>query len=260
MELEPFPLERNDPFWDEGTPQWLERFEYIESRSERWLDYFRDNPEYDFTRTLGDVQRQQKATLISYESYASGKLTLLGVQLQVKMLRDAFKRKEATKPTPEERAAAVPAYVPKWRKDWEAKKAGQREQARIEALASQPSQDQIGFITKRGYPGVSPESSPMPGLNCYSVNHDEGYLETGERVDKGKAYLCVLWDRHEHFYPDSKETRPESFIPGYVKPKAEGETGERQTLDDLKKAQKDKAHKEDLERLDKRIKRGAAKR
>ncbi len=98
----------------------------------------------------------------------------------------------------------------------------------------------------------------MPGFNCYSVNEDEGYTETGERITKGEAYILVLWDKHEHFFPD-QPGRPESLIPGYVKPVAEGE-GERKSLDDLKREAAAKAHAAEYAKVEKRLKRGGGKR
>lgn len=253
MDLEPYPIDKGDPLYEEGTYQWLERYEYIESRAETYLDYYRDNMEYDFTRTLGDVKRQQTATLDAYCRFASGSMKALGVEAQVKMLRDAFKKKIATPLTPEERAKINPPYVPQWRKDWEAKKAKQKEDARKTALLEQPSPDHTRFIVERGYYG-SADPSPMPGLNCYSINEDQGYTEAGEKVDKGRGYVLVLWDAHETFNPEAKG-RPEFLIPGY-----EGQTPPvKKTLDELKREIAAAEHKAELDKLDKRLKRGAGR-
>jgi hypothetical protein len=123
MEIEPYPIE-NGELWEEGSPQWLARYEYIEARAETYLDYYRDSPEYDFTRGGVQVGSAQRAIASAYSRFAAGTLEILGVQALVKMLRDAYKRKEATVVTPEERAAAIEAAkpVPKWRQDWETKK------------------------------------------------------------------------------------------------------------------------------------------
>lgn len=252
MEVEPYPIE-NGELWDDSSPQWLARFEYIEQRAERFFEFYRDSPEYDFTRIHAGVRSQQKATQDAYYRFARGALMLLGVEAQCKMLRDAFKKKEATKPTPEERAAQVKQteYVPQWRKDWEAKKERKREQALEVQRSSQPSKDSTAFIVRRGYYGKH-EVTPMPGLACYSIDQDEGYTETGERVDKGRGYILVLWDCHESFYPD-KPGRPAMLIPGY-EPEVSGPV-QTKTLDDLRQEQEDSKHKESLEQLDRRLSR-----
>lgn len=73
------------------TPEQLERYEEIVARAETYFDHFRDNPEYDFTKTGGSVCSQQSATEIAYRRYAEGSLTVEGVHAQVKMLRQAFR-------------------------------------------------------------------------------------------------------------------------------------------------------------------------
>lgn len=252
MDVEPYPIERGDPLYEEDSPQWIARYEYIEARAEKFFDYYRDSPEYDFTRIHAGVRGQQKATQDAYCRFASGSLLLLGVQAQVKMLRDAFKKKEATKVTPEERAAAKPEYVPQWRKDWEAKKAKQREREAEELRASQPSMDTTRYIVERGYYGEV-GVTPMPGLACYSINADEGFTETGERVDRGKGYLLVLWDCHEHYNPD-KPGRPAILVPGY-EPETPAVPVTRKSLDDLRREQQKERHNEELRQLDKRLRR-----
>lgn len=259
MDLEPYPIERGDPLWESGSPQWLERYEYIEGRAEQYFAAFRDSPEYDFTRMDHQVRLQQGLTQKSYERFAEGSIMLLAVQVQAKMLRDAFKRKVATPLTPEERAEKnkTPEYVPQWRKDWDAKKQEQRERERQEALAKQPSKDQYGFIVRRGYQGETVTGTPMPGVACYSINLDEGWTEEGERVTKGEAYIRVLWDCHEFYYPD-KPGRPDSLLPGYEKPAAPP-VKQNRSMDDLRAERLKQKHDESLAKLDKSLNRGRRK-
>lgn len=256
MDIEPYPVERNAPFWEEGGVQWLERYEYIEARAQAYLEAYQADPDYDFTRQGGAVLNQQRATIHAYEQYACGAMSLLGVQAQVKMLRFSFKKKEATPYTPEERAKLheKPAYVPDWRKEWEAKKAAEREAQKQAAHDSQPSPDKTAFITRRAYSMPSPEASPMPGLACYCTSRDEGYLSDGTRVESAEAYLHILWDQHEFYYPD-QPGRPDILIPGY-KAEATPEVEKAGTLDDLKQKQRAAEHQKDLDKLEKKLKRG----
>lgn len=68
-----------------------ERYDYIEARAEAWFDNFREDPEYDFSKKGGNIERLQKATQLAYEGYAEGTLTLGGVADQCRMLRNAYK-------------------------------------------------------------------------------------------------------------------------------------------------------------------------
>lgn len=257
MEIEPYPIEKGQEYWEEGCPQWLERYEYIESRSEAWLDNFREDYEYDFTRTLGAVSSQQKAVLLSYQRFAKGELTVLGVANQVKILRDAFRRKEATPLTPEEieeQKPKKPEYVPQWRKDWEAKLA-ERKKAEHEAMIlEQPSPDKDKIITERAYRWIEGlDASPMPGLNCYCIDADEGYLGDGTKTTRALAYLQVLWDYWEAVYPD-KVKRPANLTGEKIETPGEGST-EQETVETIKERIAEKERAERLQKLDKRLKR-----
>lgn len=253
IDVEPFPVE-GGILWDEGSPQWLTRYEYIEERSERYLNSYRDSMDYDFTRTLGGVKYNQLAVKSAYERFAAGSLTVLGVKNQVIMLRDAYRRKEVKPLTPEEieKANEKPEYVPQWRKDWDKKKEAERQEAYRKMIESQPSPDQAAFITERAYSIRTDGVSPMPGIACYSVTEDEGYLADGTRVDGGQAYLVVLWDCQDHYYPEKRDRRPANLT-GLPEPEPPPERIETKSLDEIKQ---DQALQEQERRLRKRLNRG----
>lgn len=211
MELEPYPPEEGQE-WEKGCPQWIERYEYIQARAERYFDQYRDSVEYDFTKTGTSVEAQQKALEIGYERFASGSLKLLGVQALAKMLRDAYRRKEATPLTPDERAALIRhrSSPPRWELEWREKKERERREAHARMLAAQPSPDRLRLIAERAYYGEL-ESSPMPGKWCYSLTADQGFSPEGEKTDKALAYCQVHWDRYEREHPDRR--RPEILRP-----------------------------------------------
>lgn len=253
MDVEPHPIEKGAAFWELGCSEWLERYEYIEARAERYFDAYRDDPMYDFTKTGAYVLPYQKAVSNAYEEFAAGRMSVLGVQAQVKMLRGAFKKREATPLTPEERAKAneKPEYVPKWKREWEAKKFLEREAERKAAFDTQPRADAYDrFIPERLYRGER-HISPMEGLNCCSYSHNEGFLSDGSKVKRSEAYIQMLWDLHEKFYPE-KPGRPDSLIPGYEAPKIEA-PAEKKTLDDLKADKLKNDQAEASRKLDKRL-------
>lgn len=253
IDLEPHPPEDGE-IWEEGSPQWLTRYEYIEARSERYLESYHDSVDYDFTRTVGMVKYQKLSVQSGYEKYAAGTMTLLGVKSLVGMLRDCYKRKEVKPVSPEEKAkqAEKPEYVPQWRKDWQSKKDEERGAQTRRMLLEQPSPDRTAFLTGRAYSDKTSGVTPMPGLNCYSVSEDEGYLADGSRVSKGQAYLAVLWDCQDYYYPDKRDKRPANLT-GLPEPETSPEKIETKTLDELKRETELQAQGA---ALDKRLKRG----
>lgn len=78
FDVEPWPIENNLK-WEEGSPQWLERYEYIEARAEVWFNHFRDDPKYDFTKTSLEVRNCQKSLEVTYKKFAAGGMALGGI-------------------------------------------------------------------------------------------------------------------------------------------------------------------------------------
>jgi hypothetical protein len=251
MELEPFPIDTE--FWEEGSPQWLARYEYVEARASRYLDQFRDSEEYDFTKF--EAKAGEKALTLAFERFAAGSLKLLGVEMAANNLKEASRRKIATPLTPEERAEARQKAkpVPKWRKDWEEKKRREKEEAYRRLILSQPSPDRDKRILERAYFGRY-ETSPMPGRNCYSINEDQGFLANGKEVDKALAYCQVHWDRYEYEHPDKE--RPEQL----QEPTPERPPRQRLTLDELEKQKRRIAEIARMEAFNKSRSRGRGRR
>lgn len=250
MDQEPYPIE-GDILWIEGSSQWLERYEYIEARAEQFLDHYRDNPLYDFTKAGNGVTYQQKSVILAYEKYAQGLLSVGGVKDQVKMLLNAFERKVATPVTPEERQAAIDAAkpVPQWRTAWEEKKAAAIEQARIDMLASQPSKDRDRYILSRMYEGHA-DISPIPGSFCFSMDYEQGFDPEGKPIDGLTAYAQVTWDWYEQESPVGSK-RPAVFS---LEADPENIPVQQKTLDQLKQEAKDVEDEKNKERMRSRIK------
>lgn len=170
------------------------------------------------------------------------------------MLLESYRRPQASRPTPEERAAAIEAAkpVPKWRQDWEEKRRIQREAERerlkAEIHSKQPSPDRGAYLLGRAYRD-SADRNPIPGFNSWSFTLDEGFLADGTKVRRHKAYVQVLWDMHEFYNPDGVK-RPACLLPqGELKP-------ETVDLDGYKKLQADIADKERQDKITKRLNRG----
>lgn len=212
-ELEPHPPAKGE-IYEKGSYKWLERYEYIDARTERYYDYYRESIEYDFTKAGHFVQREQAALLVAYQAFASGTLLLLGVRSHAENLLKAFKRKIATPLTEEEKAEAVKKaeYVPEWKRKHEAKREQERHLMRARELARQPTPDKTSYITSRAYRG-SFDVSPMRGYTCYSLDQNEGFYTDGRKTTKGMAYSKILWEVDAEYSKLKVDKTPAIFLP-----------------------------------------------
>lgn len=89
-DLEVIPYDNQ--IWEEGSIQWLERYEYIEKRSETYLDYFRDSLEYDFTRLTSNVKTAQDNLGRAYAEFASGEISVDDVKKYVLAFKESIRK------------------------------------------------------------------------------------------------------------------------------------------------------------------------
>jgi hypothetical protein len=248
MDVEPYPIE-NDELWAEGSVQYLERYEYIEERANRYLNQYRESEEYDFTKF--STKAYEKAIIRGYDDFAKGTLKLLGMELICRNYVQDMKRKVATPVTDEERAAAAEAKkpVPQWRKDWEAKRDAAKKKAQEDLLRSQPSPDRCKRILERAFHG-NPETSPMPGVFCYSLDEDAGFTPEGVKIGAALAYCQVHWDRYE--YENPGKSRPASLLPDAP----EVAPIRQKTMEDLERERIEIEERKRQEKLRERLKRG----
>lgn len=248
MDVEPHAIEDGAELWVEGSFQYLERYEYIEERVNRYLNQYRESEEYDFTKFSNKAY--EKAIVTGYHDFARGALKLLGMEAICRNYVHDMKRKVATPLTEEEKAAAAkankPKPKPKWQKEWEAKRDAAKKKAMEDHLRSQPSPDRDKRVLERGFYG-NPETSPMPGKFCYSLDQDAGFTPEGIKIDKALAYCQVHWDRYE--YENPGKSRPASLLP----PPPETAPTRQKTMEDLERELAEKADQERQAKLQKRL-------
>jgi hypothetical protein len=87
-----------DKAYPENTPQWLERYEYIERRSEFYLVHFRDSVEYDFTRLTESTRKAQGCLSGAYELFVSGEITVNHVKEAVIAFKNAHRKTVEERP------------------------------------------------------------------------------------------------------------------------------------------------------------------
>lgn len=184
----PPPLKR----WAEGSLQYLERWEYIEKRTQDYFDNFTDSLEYDFTRITPEIELRQVRLLEGYDAYAMGAADLEGIRRLVINLREAFKRPEV-----------IPSPKKVQKKQWDYRRRRSPKPEDVRLMMIKATNARLFFAGEKPPPGVvsasveggeayAADGSPLSQTEAEAIINREIYAEFKERLEMPLPIIAEL--------------------------------------------------------------------